>query len=376
MSRTNRILTAALGLSLAAASLAGAQVVVRERPMVVTRQQPQRGWLGFSYESVVRRVNGQTMTSIVIQQVHDGSPAKAAGLMVDDTVTSINDIRASEQLMNSLGYSLAPGDEVRVGIRRAGRDRTFTLTATERPAEFALPPESGDFVFELNADSIRDRMRIYIDSMRVTLDTLKLPRLRIERTPDGVYVWGDSGRVRIVRPDTAWIGAWNVFPRDSLRMSFEYRFPRDSMRFMFDSAFARVLPDMRALRIHVDSLRTRMDSAYWVGPDRAIAWVGSPEGITIVGARAIAGAELAELNPGLGEYFGTEQGVLVVRVPDGTPAARAGLLAGDVVVDVNGHAVTDISSLRHEIARVAAGDAIRLGILRKKQSRTIDLKKE
>ena len=257
MSRTNRILTTALGLTLAAASLADAQVVLRDRaPMVVARQQVQRGWLGFSYETVVNRTNGRMTTTVVIRQVHEGSPAEAAGLVVGDTITTINDIRVSEQLLSSLGYSLAPGDEVRVSVRRAGRDRTFTLTAAERPAEFALPDS---YIVELNADSIRDRMRIYMDSVRVTLDSLKLPRMRVERTPDGVYVWGDSGRVRIVRPDTAWVGAFQVFPRDSLRTFFEYRFPRDSMRFMFDSAFARVLPDMRSIEIHVDS-----QGEYWI----------------------------------------------------------------------------------------------------------------
>lgn len=378
MSRTNRTLTAALGLTLAVASLADAQVRVRERaPVVVSvQQQIQRGWLGFSYSTNTQRTGGRTTTAIVIEQVHDGSPAQAAGLQVGDTVTAINDIRVSEQLMNSLGYSIAPGDEVRIRIRRAGRDRTFNLTAAERPAEFALPPEAGNFVFELNADSIRDRMRVYIDSMRVTLDSLKLPRMRVERTPGGVYIYSDTGRVRIVRPDTTLVGAWGVFPRDSLRTFFEYRFPRDSMRFMFDSAFARVLPDMRTLQIHVDSMRTHMDSVRWLMPDRNEVWVGSPEGITIVGARAIAGAELTELNPGLGEYFGTDEGVLVVRVPDGTPAARAGLEAGDVVVNVNGNAIDDIPSLRRRISQVRTGDPIRLGILRKKQSRTIELKKQ
>lgn len=377
MSRTNRILTAALGLTLAAALLADAQVRVRERaPMVVARQQVQRGWLGFSYSTNTQSTGGRTTTAVVIQQVHDGSPAQAAGLQVGDTVTTINDIRVSEQLLSSLGYSLAPGDQVRVGIRRAGRVRTITLTAAERPAEFALPPEPGNFVFELNADSIRDRMRIYMDSARITLDSMHLPRMRIERTPGGVWMYTDTGRVRVLRPDSAWTATYEVFPRDSLRNFFEYRFPRDSMRFMFDSAFARVLPDMRSLEFHVDSLRTRMDTVHWLMPDRSDVWVGSPGGITIIGSRAIAGAELTELNPGLGEYFGTDEGVLVVRVPDDTPAARAGLQAGDVVVNVNGNAIDDISSLRRRISQVRAGESIRLGILRKKQSRTIELKKE
>ena len=83
-----------------------------------------------------------------------------------------------------------------------------------------------------------------------------------------------------------------------------------------------------------------------VGPQAAVAlrWAD-------IGARGIAGAELEEMNEGLARYFGTDQGLLVLRVSRGTPADRAGLEAGDVIMEANGETVRSIETLRREVAR-------------------------
>lgn len=382
MSRMNRILIATTGLLLAGSALAEAQVIVRERSPVVVVQE-QRGWLGFSYRVNVVREDGRVVERpIVITEVVEESPAERAGLRAGDTLVSINDMRVTSDLMNSLVQTLEPGDEVRVRVSRDGRERTLAIVAAERPEEYAirrLPDE--DVFIDINPDEIRDRIRIYLDSARVVLDSVKIPHLRIERTPEGMYMYTDTGRVLVMPRDSLWrrnfrnMYVWS----DSLQNMFQYRFPRDSMRFKFDSAFVRVMPDMRALAWSTDSLRARFDSLRWSGAwitgNDPNVWLATPgRGITIVGSRAIAGAELTELNPSLGEYFGTEEGVLVVRVPDDTPAAEAGLLAGDVIVAVNGAAVDDVSSLRRRISRVQPGDPIRLEVVRKNQRRTIELK--
>src|ERR1019366_4776589 len=57
-----------------------------------------------------------------------------------------------------------------------------------------------------------------------------------------------------------------------------------------------------------------------------------------------------ELNGQLAEYFGVKEGVLVHSVNPNTPASRAGLKAGDVVVKVNGTPVMssrEITGLVH-----------------------------
>jgi serine protease Do len=52
------------------------------------------------------------------------------------------------------------------------------------------------------------------------------------------------------------------------------------------------------------------------------------------------GFEGEALNAQLAEFFGVREGVLVRSVNPKTPAERAGLKAGDVVVKVNGTPVT------------------------------------
>jgi len=61
---------------------------------------------------------------------------------------------------------------------------------------------------------------------------------------------------------------------------------------------------------------------------------------TIPGESPIVGFEGEALNAQLAEFFGVKEGVLVRSVNAQTPAARAGLKAGDVVVKVNGTPVT------------------------------------
>jgi membrane-associated protease RseP (regulator of RpoE activity) len=94
------------------------------------------------------------------------------------------------------------------------------------------------------------------------------------------------------------------------------------------------------------------------------------------GMRAIAGAELAELNPVLGEYFGALEGVLVLNAPDGTPAARSGLRAGDVITQANGQPVTTIASLRRIVERAQPGSTIRLEVLRRGARNTVELNRQ
>ncbi|WP_158514888.1 PDZ domain-containing protein [Gemmatimonas phototrophica] len=64
------------------------------------------------------------------------------------------------------------------------------------------------------------------------------------------------------------------------------------------------------------------------------------------GVVVIAGAQFATIDDEFAESLGLEPGVLVLRVPAGTPAADAGLRSGEVVRSVNGTPVRDVTSLR------------------------------
>lgn len=63
---------------------------------------------------------------------------------------------------------------------------------------------------------------------------------------------------------------------------------------------------------------------------------------------------------GLGEGFG----VVIVEVMGDTPAARAGMRPGDIVVAFEGRPVTDTRLLQRLIARAPIGNDVRLTVLR------------
>lgn len=64
---------------------------------------------------------------------------------------------------------------------------------------------------------------------------------------------------------------------------------------------------------------------------------------------------------GIGEGFG----VVIVEVIDDTPAARAGLRPGDIVVALEGRPVTDTRLLQRLIARAPVDADVRLTVLRR-----------
>jgi len=372
-------------IALVALLAGGATDVVAQRGSLF---QARRAWLGFSYDPTTIRVDGGRRPALVVVEVMEDSPAEAAGLLVGDTIWAINDLRVTDAFMESLGSTLESGDAVRIHVRSRNRDRTLSMNAASRPPGVNLLErrQYADF----GPDDVRERVRILLDSARVSLDTtMIMPRLRFEQLPGGgsVYMFGDSAlRLRRFDLDSTWItgrggnGVWLFTP--------------DTLRFHGDSLFFRALPriqlrDGRGV-IRIDSLmRSRMDTIsgalramprgriYGFGGGDSIWTFASGDrafsGFSMFGARALGGAELTEINPDLGEYFGTEQGVLVVRVPSGTPAERAGLAAGDVITGVNGRTVESVLELSRAVAERERG-SIRLEILRKKQRRTIELR--
>jgi serine protease Do len=60
----------------------------------------------------------------------------------------------------------------------------------------------------------------------------------------------------------------------------------------------------------------------------------------------VAGAQFATIDDEFAESLGLAPGVLILRVPAGTPAADAGLRSGEVVRSVNGTPVRDVTTLR------------------------------
>ena len=78
--------------------------------------------------------------------------------------------------------------------------------------------------------------------------------------------------------------------------------------------------------------------------------------------------EAAPLNSDLGWYFGTTDGVLIVRVPEDSPL---GLRPGDVVVRVDGREPSSPGNLMRILRSYDAGDEIRFDVMRQKRQQTV-----
>lgn len=82
--------------------------------------------------------------------------------------------------------------------------------------------------------------------------------------------------------------------------------------------------------------------------------------------RGYLGIQIQELTPDLAKQFGITQrgGALVGQVEQDTPAAKAGLKRGDVIVSLNGQPVASDRDLRLRISQTAPGTSVKLGVSR------------
>ena len=296
-------------------ALAAAAPSRAQQPEARAQAEAQRpAWIGISFE---RAGSGG---AVVVRGVQRGSPAAAAGIQAGDTLVrwaGRRDVLAAIQ-----ARPLRPGERVVVRVRRAGqRDREVRVVAQPRPAEVArdgrvivIGPR--DFSFRFPGDTIR----IDLDSLALRADTL-------------------HRRLRLMLEDS-------LGPQ--LRELERVRLPE--------------------LRAHLQA----MDSAF------AHGLASGDFVMDFGGRRAVAGAELTPLNPQLGDYFGTDRGVLVLRVAPGTPAARAGLRAGDVVVAAGGAAVGSVAELRRTVERAqeAHTRSVELQVVRKGRTQKLEMRWE
>jgi S1-C subfamily serine protease len=86
------------------------------------------------------------------------------------------------------------------------------------------------------------------------------------------------------------------------------------------------------------------------------------------------GVRITSLTPALASEggFPVEEGVLIIQVMPGNPAARAGLRDNDIVISLSGEATPDLETFQKVLRRYRAGDTVELGLVR--DSRNIAIK--
>lgn len=293
--------------------------------------------------------------AVRIMEVRPGSPAARAGVREGDVVVRLNGQAATGRTFDVLPRRLQAGDTVRLRVRRdAGGEQDVVIVAAPRPGQMRM------------AGPTRERMRVIING-----DTSEVP-----------------------------FGAM-LHQLDSL----SEHLPLEAMALRIDSLHARLLDiDTTVLRFHVDSLITILGDSLPVMMRRMpnIEIIGAPmgegmmplrEGVRVhggmpfdgadaqpflmeLGRRSAAGAELAEMNEGLSRYFGNvREGALVIDVGSDTPAARAGIEAGDVIVRAGGQSVNDPEDVRRALMRSENGST-EIEVVREGRRRTLNLRWE
>ena len=69
-----------------------------------------------------------------------------------------------------------------------------------------------------------------------------------------------------------------------------------------------------------------------------------------------------------------QKGAIVAELTPGAPADKAGLVAGDIVLSVNGVRVKSSAELTRQVASAAPGDLLRLQVIRDGKPRTVDIR--
>lgn len=90
---------------------------------------------------------------------------------------------------------------------------------------------------------------------------------------------------------------------------------------------------------------------------------------------AFIGIQMGELTEQLGRFFGAPdgEGVLVNEVVDDSPAARAGIEAGDVILRADDRPLGGPDDLRKALRKAEPGDELELTILRDHAERTLEV---
>jgi S1-C subfamily serine protease len=139
--------------------------------------------------------------------------------------------------------------------------------------------------------------------------------------------------------------------------------------------------------ITVTARESQQDFVFWRGPDREVIVRGpgpAPGGITVAPGTVWTGPgmrfdrflggrwgdlELVALTPELGSYFGTTEGLLVVRAPDD---AAIGLRDGDVVLEIGGRVPTSPEHAMRILMSFEGGETVTFAIMRAQRRQTVE----
>ena len=387
----------------------------RAEPVALAPLPPpiERGWMGVGVEvTVLERDGGPAYVEVHVVRTVDGGPAAAAGVVLGDVIRAINGELLTIERWQTFTQNLRPGVDLRLGLDRAGRSREVRLTTALRPS---LPPVPTGLTDHL--DSVRTSFRVQLESNRgvwASRDYVRLlmaddsveeasTRFLAQTRQNAVsYGFRPGSAADLVAPSRQGSNRYSVVWNTDAALPFEYLMlqspeadsvkmaiiglrgalnqvieatqarereigeivelrarelgDRDAQLLRLRSDNERVQEDLERLAVRLAEIgsnerETRRQAAEY-GAEWAVR--GRPVTAHVVGRNFVGGAQFNDLNPQLGTYFGTDQGVLVIQVLSGTPCDEAGLVPGDVVTHVGDTEIDNVESFRKVLNRVLA----------------------
>ena len=210
--------------------------------------------------------------------------------------------------------------------------------SAEEAQRAKLSPPEGAYVTQVEPDGAAAKAGIASGDIIVEFDGERVRSARqlsrlVRESPDG----------RSIR---------SIYVRDGNRRTVELT-PQSNSPFV-------TLPDFSQLDRQMRDLSQRFEFDYngpggrgWGG------WIG--------GTRQRFGVALTPVSDQLAAYFGVERGALVSSVDADSPAALAGVKAGDVITSMNGRTVSDSADVLEEVRRAESGAALAITVMRDKK---------
>lgn len=274
----------------------------------------------------------ETDKGVEIIGVSPDGPAERAGLQAGDVLVSIRgesladspdaDGSAGRETLYRVMSETQAGEELAIVVDRDGESWTFNVVAEQRePSSWQtmiripdMPEVAGAFHGS--------------DAPHIAVEHIEIPEIDEEALNEHIQQLTEelrSGKLLHALPD-----------------GYELAYDEDF-----------VLPE--DFDIEVAELSELAEQAL----EEANVWFGLPQS---------QGLELARINEGLGEYFKTDRGVLVIRAREDNAYQ---LKSGDVVLNINGTPVNSPADLMRALREVNPGSEVELAIKRDRRDRTL-----
>jgi membrane-associated protease RseP (regulator of RpoE activity) len=233
-----------------------------------------------------------SLNGVAVEEVMKGSAAEKAGVKTGDVVVQFDgeNVRSAAQLTR-LVRETAAGRTVKMGVVRDGKRMDLDVAPAEADDVFNLAIAGEKLPnLEKQLEVLPERGSVYRFDRRVP-------------PPGGAFTWEE----RLPAPGQT---------------------PPPGGAFRWRQGVPMPVPEGDALQFFGD------------GASNFVFSMG----------RGRLGVNVQELTPDLAAYFGVKDGLLVSAVQADTPAAKAGIKAGDVIGSVNGKTVLSPAELVKELA--------------------------